>query len=465
MEPISGLVICINALCIGIQLDVAVGWTGWQVLEGFFTCFFIFELAIKIRYSGFVEMYFGDDLRWNLFDTLIVIFATVDMVFWFGNLFGMGATVSLRKISIMRLARLMRITRVVRLLKLHFFKDLTIMINGVFAGLRTLFWAFVLLLVIIYIVGVMLRQVTVDMDIDCATSTCTAPQEHLTRFEPLLFANVFRSMFTVWRCLIDGCSSADGTPLILYFWDAQGPLFVLAYIIVVVFIMFGVFNLIMAIFVEKTLEYAKLDTAKRREARYKEDVRVAKELRTLVLKICAHQQGMGRPSRRKTTGEQNMQTFMSGVRFAIGGANGLNNYGEPDVDTGRATATGSHLTITRENFDAIIGEEEIRARMEDLEISVTSSAKLFDILDSNGSGVVDVVELTEGLMSLRGPADKGDIISGALLVKSTQNMLKDMQNELTKCMVNQKRQFELLHQLDAKLKSRATGENCVVLRV
>merc|ERR1719223_2542238 len=121
--------------------------------------------------------------------------------------------------------------------------------------------------------------------------------------------------------------------------------------------------------------------------------------------------------------------------------------------------SGSQLTISRDNFELIMNEEDIRARMEDLEISVTSSAKLFDILDSNGSGAVDVVELTEGLMSLRGPADKGDIISGSLLVKSTQKMVKDMQDELTKCIQNQNRQFELLRQLHAKFKSRLPSEN------
>jgi len=72
---------------------------------------------------------------------------------------------------------------------------------------------------------------------------------------------------------------------------------------------------------------------------------------------------------------------------------------------------------------------------------------------------VDVVELTEGLMSLRGPADKGDIISGSLLVKSTQNMVKDMQDEMTKCIQNQNRQLELLHRMETNFKSRVATES------
>merc|ERR1740123_1905562 len=112
----------------------------------------------------------------------------MDLCFWLGNLLGLGESVSLRQFSILRLSRLMRITRIVRLLKLNFFKDLTIMINGVFAGLKTLFWAFVLLLIIIYVVGVMLRQVILNADNDCvasnAASTCSPAEEHLIKFQP-----------------------------------------------------------------------------------------------------------------------------------------------------------------------------------------------------------------------------------------------------------------------------------------
>jgi len=334
------------------------------------------------------------------------------------------------------------------------------MINGVFGGLKTLFWAFVLLIIIVYVVGVMLRQVIVTQQTDCKNSACQDAEEHLTKFEHELFSSVGRSMFTVFRCLTDGCSSADGTPLVLYFWDTHGLVFVMVYVLVLVFILFGVFNLIMAIFVEKTLEFAKLDTAKRREARYKEEVRIAKEFRSLVLKICARQKNISnRASSRMTTGQQNVQTLWCGFRSAIGGANGKNDDGQLDMDTPRLSTASCQMTVNRENFDLIMNEEDIRARMEDLEISVTSSAKLFDILDSNGSGTVDVVELTEGLMSLRGPADKGDIISGSLLVKSTQKMVKDIQDEMTKCVKKQNRQLELLHQLDANFKSRVAAES------
>merc|ERR1712032_1159267 len=62
--------------------------------------------------------------------------------------------------------------------------------------------------------------------------------------------------------------------------------------------------------------------------------------------------------------------------------------------------------------------------MDDLEISVSNRSKLFDVLDSDGSGSLDISELVEGLMKLRGPADKGDIVSAVLNVRTLQRSFK-----------------------------------------
>merc|ERR1711920_985664 len=70
--------------------------------------------------------------------------------------------------------------------------------------------------------------------------------------------------------------------------------------------------------------------------------------------------------------------------------------------------------------------------LEDLEISVSNHTKLFDIIDSNGSGTLDVGELIEGLMKLRGPADKGDVVCAALMVRSTQRHLRRLEADLYK---------------------------------
>jgi len=56
-----------------------------------------------------------------------------------------------------------------------------------------------------------------------------------------------RSMFTVFRCLVDGCAAADGTPLMVILWDVYGWGVIVAYVLTILFVTFGLFNLVMVI--------------------------------------------------------------------------------------------------------------------------------------------------------------------------------------------------------------------------
>ena len=72
------------------------------------------------------------------------------------------------------------------------------MIQGVFTGLRVLFWAVVLLVGCMYLLGVVTR-------------TLIGNVEELTVREE--FGTVPAAMFTCFRCFTDGCAATDGTPL------------------------------------------------------------------------------------------------------------------------------------------------------------------------------------------------------------------------------------------------------------
>merc|ERR1712039_268950 len=97
--------------------------------------------------------------------------------------------------------------------------------------------------------------------------------------------------------------------------------------------------------------------------------------------------------------------------------------------------------------DEVLNDKKVKDLLEDLEISVSNHSKLFDIIDSNGSGSLDVGELIEGLMKLRGPADKGDIVCASLMVRSTQRHLRKLEADLYK------RHSELEKSQDKMLKS------------
>merc|ERR1712045_510001 len=94
-------------------------------------------------------------------------------------------------------------------------------------------------------------------------------------------------MFTVFRCFTDGCSASDGTPLPVHFMDSYGPFFALVWVFCTLFVMFGLFNLIMAIFVENTIENGKHDITLRKHQRQAEQLRVAWKLQALIMRLCS----------------------------------------------------------------------------------------------------------------------------------------------------------------------------------
>merc|ERR1711920_149652 len=63
-------------------------------------------------------------------------------------------------------------------------------------------------------------------------------------------------------------------------------------------------------------------------------------------------------------------------------------------------------------------------------MGVTDPAKLFDIIDANGSGYLDIGELVDGLMRLRGPSDKGDAVGALMSVRSLQRDIKKLEVDL-----------------------------------
>merc|ERR1712137_248481 len=129
------------------------------------------------------------------------------------------------------------------------FKELSLMVQGLLGGLSTLFWAIVLYTGFVYTLAVLLTQVISLNNIEVLSAEeCES-----------LFGTVPRSMWTVFRCFSDGCQTDGGDPLPPILEKELGFLFPVLYVVVYVVIFFGLFNLIMAVFVENTLRTAKFN--------------------------------------------------------------------------------------------------------------------------------------------------------------------------------------------------------------
>lgn len=448
LEPLVAFMILLNALVIGISLDVERGWAGWDWCEVFFTVFFLFEFCMKVKAMGWSYHFLGPDWSWNMFDFIIVILALVDLIITAaGQLFD-ASDIDLNTLTLMRLARLIRITRLVKLLRLKVFKELTLMVNGVIGGIRTLFWAIVLLMVLVYVLGVLMRQLMEEDYLGCqqvelspgagpitntwsqgnttAGGTCTWGQQHLLVHHTELFSSVTRAMFTVFRCFTDGCTSVDGVPLILAIWDAHGLVVVVGYVLAFLFVSFGVFNLIMAIFVENTLEYARTSDEKRQQLKYGEHIRAAQTMQQLVMKFC----GPRTPSQRATSSRsRSVSPDENGLRGFLRSYSKKRTNETPEIFR-HSLYTSMNVRVDRDTFEEAVREPAVIALLDKLEIGATNRDKLFDILDADGNGYVAISELIDGLMKLRGPADKGDIVAASLMIRSMQKSQRQLQTSM-----------------------------------
>merc|ERR1712232_149910 len=117
------------------------------------------------------------------------------------------------------------------------------MIRGVVAGFRTLVWAGVLLIFIIFVVATVLRQ--------AASGTKFLGRDGESN--ETVFPNLPSTMFLLFRMSIGDSDWEDGTPLATLLYREFGLVFAVPYIIGVLFVTFGVFNMVMALFVETVL--------------------------------------------------------------------------------------------------------------------------------------------------------------------------------------------------------------------
>eukprot|EP00928_Gymnodinium_smaydae_P035367 TRINITY_DN248_c0_g1_i2.p1 TRINITY_DN248_c0_g1~~TRINITY_DN248_c0_g1_i2.p1 ORF type:complete len:761 (-),score=153.61 TRINITY_DN248_c0_g1_i2:1491-3773(-) len=415
LDPIALVAIMSNAILLGVREDVDPEWTGWTSIEYGFSAFFTFELAVKFRLQGCYGFWFGPDWQWNCADFIFVCFALADSVM---TVMSSDEDSNLQLFTMLRLVRLARVTRLVRLLQFRVFKELVLMIKGVIGGLRTLFWAIVLLAFVIYCLALILRQTIgkwCDPEIAGQfSSLCEHPT--LQAYGAQLFSSVLRAAFTVFRCFTEGCAAPDGTPLMVHIFDNSwfGKLFVMIYMLSFLLVTFGLFNLIMAVFVENTMESAKMDEKKRQRLKRNEHVMVARKLQEVVHKFC---------QRGEESSVKNGHSQRSHGRFRV-----FQNWmrGNANDEDAQANASNHDLAVVidRESFGKVLADPYVEGLLHDLEVSVSDHMSLYDALDADGSGSLDVAELVKGLMRLRGTAEKADVVAALLSVRSLQKHVR-----------------------------------------
>ena len=86
------------------------------------------------------------------------------------------------------------------------------------------------------------------------------------------------------------------------------------------------------------------------------------------------------------------------------------------------------IEITKELFLMVIQDRRVLALMDELELP-PDRANLFEIIDADGSGTLQLSELVHGLLKIRGEISKSDVVAGLLATKAVQSKVAEVLQE------------------------------------
>jgi voltage-gated sodium channel len=213
-------------------------------------------LELAIRLQAHRRDFFSNG--WNVLDLALVGLAVTDLIVV------VAAVSSDSSLSVMAVFRMMRLIRLARLVRLfRFFKSLWLLVCGLAASMRTVFWAWLLIYLIIYIFGLCFTRIF-------APYTCELSDDSNEELQDLdkYFGNVGRAMFSVfqtvtledWTLLAKNAAVYEPWTRVLFF-------------AILGVCTWGVMHVITAVFVESSLEASSVrsaDVAKKAKEEYQE---------------------------------------------------------------------------------------------------------------------------------------------------------------------------------------------------
>eukprot|EP00928_Gymnodinium_smaydae_P080161 TRINITY_DN63929_c0_g1_i1.p1 TRINITY_DN63929_c0_g1~~TRINITY_DN63929_c0_g1_i1.p1 ORF type:complete len:655 (+),score=185.29 TRINITY_DN63929_c0_g1_i1:93-1967(+) len=207
-DIIFGIVIALYAVVTGIDVQVAVkpiavsqGFeTAMFVTQVIFTLIFIVELSLRIKADG---LRFCSPLHSpaGFFDAIIILLGAVELivsVFHSSN--------ALKGLGVMRIFRLLRLFRILRVLMVC--KELKLLFVGLLSSVRTVFWAFVLMLVLMYL-GTLVCVILLGNDGSMVEYFGSVPLGLYTHFQIVTLE--------AWPDIADAAIKASGSGWAVYF--------------------------------------------------------------------------------------------------------------------------------------------------------------------------------------------------------------------------------------------------------
>jgi len=343
--------ILLNSLFIGVQTEWRVAHIGVVQDPGVFDVAekifaAMFACELVLRMAALKTAFFArKGLAWNLFDMLLVVMSIVEVILT--GLAG-GQDTSDTSGNAGKVVRMFRMARIVRVMRvLRFLAELRIMVTLIIHSAMSLFWLMILLILILYIFSIFFTQGVTDF---LNTEGNTGTTAGLLRQS---YGSMGLTAFTLFASIAGGVSWRD----VIYPLSQTGWVFTSLFIVYIFFAVFSVLNIVTGVFVDGAIQRSSQER----------DLRLEKE-------------------------KEQKKTYVSMLMDLLE---------EIDVE-----GTG---VITRAELEEAFKSEQVRYYFSVLDIDVVDSNYLFDMLDLDRSGEVDMEEFVSGCLRLKGNAKSIDI--------------------------------------------------------
>eukprot|EP00927_Polykrikos_kofoidii_P072970 TRINITY_DN69056_c0_g1_i1.p1 TRINITY_DN69056_c0_g1~~TRINITY_DN69056_c0_g1_i1.p1 ORF type:complete len:723 (+),score=107.73 TRINITY_DN69056_c0_g1_i1:157-2325(+) len=386
-DSFFAFVILTNCIFIGVEMEYDINrkFNGkdpeplvvFKVFGYVYNALFFFELLLRLIASGYRFFLSRTNWHWNYLDVVIVGASLGEVILdVYSQTVGASAgqketnmefgSKNIRILRVLRLSRLMRVFRVARILR--FINALRTLVYSIVCTLKSVFWALLLLLMIIYVFAMIFASFVNDASCNIRDITAKIPHLKTSPSDVVHYdetgcvfsfalrehwGTLLRSMFTLFKTISGGISWHDVVIPLPSVNFVAVPLFV-GY---VSFTFFAVLNVITGVFCESAIE----------STRSNQD-----------MVLMAH--------------VQNRKNYVRKIK---------NLFKQIDVDCSNA--------ISSREFTEHLHQKHSHATFATLELEITEPSEIFCLIDTDRGGSINMDEFVDGCLRLRGQARAVDV--------------------------------------------------------
>ncbi|CAE7937623.1 Cacna1e [Symbiodinium necroappetens] len=355
-KSLCTLAIMANTVYLGVAADNAVRASYDRILgkevstvdrtpEICFTVWFSIEILVNCAGFGW-SFLTGPSRLFNIFDVVLVVNSIVELTLADNAPNGLN-------LSFLRIFRVFRLIRVVRLVRtLRSLRSLRTMLFSIISSIGALFWAFVMLLLTMFMFSIIFGNgISLYFD-ELNTNDLDKVENARTVYE--YFGGTYETLVSLF------CSVSGGNDWMTYGETLRlgpGEVYFVLFVFYIFFTLVGLLNVVTGIFVDSA--------------------------------VCTR------------TEDEVVESFTEEQKRLCGEMRRI--FASADMD--------GNGCITFEEFCKHVEDPWVQAFLSGLDIDISDARIVFTLLDVDGSGSLTVEEFVDGAMKLKGPAKGIDMLA------------------------------------------------------